>query len=158
MNKVIELDIDLQDRPGELLRVLQTIYHFGGNLITIVHNRAMQHDNIVPMHIQLEIEQGNVGPLQEQLIKQGILIKAVFGEDAVHHQTILLIGRLVDYDVRDVIDSVAEVGAKVRRIEARIGKGSSTIKVLIDGNDINIEKALEMLSQFSNKKQLLMVC
>ncbi|ENN96153.1 amino acid-binding ACT protein [Methanocaldococcus villosus KIN24-T80] len=106
---MITIDLELKDRPGELLKILTPIAKAGANIISIIHSREEKRGGKVPVRIVIDAEEEKVEKIVEELKKIATL-KKVDGRDKKVYLDIVVIGHVVDTDVRDTIDRINEIG------------------------------------------------
>lgn len=73
---MITIDIELKDKPGELLRVLTPISKYGANVISIIHSREEKRGGKVPVRIVIDVDdKDKLKKILEDLEKEGAIIK-----------------------------------------------------------------------------------
>ena len=75
----INLVLELLDIPGQLVSVLEPIGGLGTNLVTVIHQRDLKNEGMIPVQITLEGEQENLNLVIEKLTKMGITILKLDG-------------------------------------------------------------------------------
>jgi len=102
----IELDVELKDKPGNLVRALEPISRLGGNLISVVHLReGLTKSGRVPVHIIVDFD--NYSALErilDEFEKMDVWVSKVGEAKKKKRLTVMLIGHVVDTDIRDTID------------------------------------------------------
>ena len=73
------LTLDLDDKPGQLLQVSEVIAGLGGNVVSVIHERSTDREDINACELRIKIETRNadhIHQIREQLIDRGFHIKA----------------------------------------------------------------------------------
>ncbi|MBU2559632.1 hypothetical protein KKA03_01920, partial [archaeon] len=106
----VGLDIVLRDVPGQLVMALEPISKFGGNIISIVHEREAIKGGRVPIRVNVEVESNeNLKRIITELEKQDIWVSKAGEIKKKEKITVLLTGHIVDTDLRDTIDKMNEI-------------------------------------------------
>ncbi len=159
----ISLDVELEDTPGQLLRALEPISKHGGNIISIVHIRDEKRPSRrLCVHLVMDVhDRETLEVILEELKSRGIGIARV-GEDVRKERlTLLLIGHVVDTDLRDTIDRlnaiegvlVSDLSLAMTHPEAEssaivsieVSQGTDTEKLMAAIEEIAREKKLEIV-------------
>ncbi len=106
----VSFDLELKDVPGQLLKALEPISSSGGNIISIVHIREeLSKRGRVPVKVICELKDTDVlEDALKELEKRDIWVSV----DEVKRKkkmTVILIGHVVDTDLRDTIDRINEI-------------------------------------------------
>ncbi|MCQ6253866.1 ACT domain-containing protein [Methanocaldococcus sp.] len=138
---MITIDIELKDKPGELLKVLTPISKYGANIISVIHSREDKRGGKVPVRIVIDIEDyEKLKKILEDLEKEGAIIKKIDGKDKKVYLDVVVIGHVVDTDIKDTIDRINEIGLveDLDLIMPHPDKESSAImRIIIDKDKIN---------------------
>jgi ACT domain-containing protein len=157
----VGLDIVLKDVPGQLVKALEPISHFGGNIISIVHLREDIKGGRVPVHVVLEVEGENLEKIIEELERRDIWVSKVGEVKKKQKITVILIGHVVDTDLRDTIDRINEIpGALVLDLSLAMPhpEMESSARMDIEISDPKkVKKVLSKLEEVARKKKLLVV-
>ena len=73
------LTLELDDKPGQLLQVSEVIAGLGGNVVSVIHERSTDREDINACELRIKIETRNadhIRQIREQLIDRGFHIKA----------------------------------------------------------------------------------
>lgn len=110
----ISLDVVLKDVPGQLVKALEPISQYGGNIISIVHMREELTGGRVPVHVTLETAPEKLDKILKALERRDIWVSKVGEVRKKENIKLILIGHIVDTDARDTIDRINEIkGAMV---------------------------------------------
>ncbi len=138
---MITIDIELKDKPGELLKVLTPISKYGANIISVIHSREDKRGGKVPVRIVIEVEDSEkLKKILEELESEGAIIKKIDGKDKKVYLDVVVIGHVVDTDIKDTIDRINEIGLveDLDLIMPHPDKESSAImRIIIDKDKIN---------------------
>lgn len=158
---IISIVVELEDKPGQLLKVLEPISKFGGNIISVVHRR----DKItplkrIPVKISFQIDDKKVDALIEAIKERGVVAKV----DKVRltaTATLLLIGHIVHTDVDDTITRIDSTGfAEVVDMHIKMPKlnePSTAIVTISATNEENLRKAIDLLKDICKKKDIIVI-
>lgn len=159
----ISFDLVLKDVPGQLVKALEPISQFGGNIISIVHLReeATKGDRI-PVHVTLEIEDsGRLDKIVNELEKRDIWVSKIGEVKKKEKITVMLIGHIVDTDVRDTIDRINEIpGVMVADVSLAMPdpakESSARMDIEVSGSK-KAKIAMERLEEIAKEKNLLVI-
>ena len=106
----IELDLELKDTPGQLVRALEPISRLGGNIISIVHIREeASKERRLPVKVIIDVEKEALERIISELESDDIWVAKVGEARKKERITVMLIGHVVDTDLRDTIDRLNEI-------------------------------------------------
>ncbi len=156
----MKLVLELQDIPGQLVSVLSPISDLGGNMISIVHDRGVKTEKgLIPIQISIEGERENLNAILNKFNEMGINI--LEKDDVVLRERVstVLIGDVIDTDVRDTIDRINEledvwvVGLDIKLNKEYDSSAMITIESPIGKTDIAFNK----IQEIANEKNLLVI-
>jgi len=157
----VGLDIVLKDLPGQLVAALEPISHFGGNIISIVHLREDIKGGRLPIHVVLEVESDNLEKMLKELEKRDIWVSNIGEVTKKQEITVVLIGHVVDTDLRDTIDKINEIsGALVLDLSLAMPHPDEESSARMDieiSDPKNVKAVLSKLEDVATKKDLLIV-
>jgi len=107
----LNLVLELLDIPGQLMDVLEPVGRLGANIVTVIHQRDVKTERgTVPVQITIEGDEETLDKVIKTLEAQKIHIMEI--DDVLRKETIntILIGDMVDKDVKNVLKSFHEVG------------------------------------------------
>ncbi len=157
--KMITIDIELKDKPGELLKILTPISRHGANVISIIHSREEKRGGKVPVRIVIDVDdKEKLKKILEDLEKEGAIIKKIDGKDKKVYLDVVVIGHVVDTDVRDTIDRINEIGLveDLDLIMPHPDKESSAMMRIIVDED-KIEELFYLFEELEKEKGLLFI-
>ncbi len=158
----IGLDIALKDTPGQLVNALGPISRFGGNIISIVHEREAIKGGRVPIHVNIEVENTEkLGRIIEELEAGDIWVSKAGEVTKKEKVTVVLIGHIVDTDLQDTIDKMNEIpGVMVADVALAMPhpekESSARMDIEISG-DAKTKTAMKRLDEIAREKELIVI-
>lgn len=158
----VSMDIELKDIPGQLLLALKPISELKGNLISVVHH----HENhtprgTIPVQVAFEVEPERLDEIISRLEESGVGVASVGEQRFLEHGAIILIGHIVDTDIKDTIDTIDNTGfAEVVDMTLsmpRIDVTSSAFLKIDAVGKKELEKAISLLREVAASKDLLVI-
>jgi ACT domain-containing protein len=158
----VGLDIVLKDVPGQLVKALEPISKFGGNIISIVHEREAIKGGRVPIHVNIEVENAErLNRIIKELEKRDIWVSKAGEVKKKEKITVVLIGHIVDTDLRDTIDKMNEIpGVMVADVALAMphpDKESSARMDIEVASDAKIKTAMKRLDKIAEEKKLVVI-
>ena len=158
----ISMDIELKDIPGQLVRALKPVSDFGGNLLSVLHQRDKKTPSgRIPVQLVFEIEERRLDRLVEMLKESGVNVVRIGKERLKESMVVLLIGHIVHTDIRETIDSIdstgfAEVVALSLSMPGVDNKSSASVTLSAIGKE-ELKEALNILERTANKKGIMVI-
>ncbi|MFQ6105699.1 MAG: ACT domain-containing protein [Candidatus Hydrothermarchaeaceae archaeon] len=158
----IGLDVVLKDVPGQLVKALEPISRFGGNIISIVHRRESIKGGRVAVHVTIEVENsGRLEKMIKALEKNDIWVSKVGEVKKKKKLTAVLIGHIVDTDMRDTIDRINEIpGVMVADVNLAMPhpekESSAIIDIEVSGRE-KVKIVMKRLEEIAGEKNLLII-
>lgn len=159
----ISLDLQLKDVPGQLVKALVPISSLGGNIVTVVHMREKgPKGERVPVHVIFEMDNsGRLEKILKALEDRDIWVSKVGEVKKKEEITVILIGHIVDTDVRDTIDRINAIrGAMVADLTLAMPHPEKETSAHMDIDVASSEvgkKVLERLDKIAKEKDLVVV-
>ena len=160
----VNLEVNLRDIPGELLRVLEPIAKYGGNIVSIIHlrDRLLKPNQRVKVNLIVEVpSQKSLENIIKEIESRGIFISKVGEVKRRRIITVALVGHIVDTDLRDTIDRINDLKyALVEDVSLSMPspeKESSAIFEISLDEGINLKKFYEELERICKEKNLLII-
>jgi ACT domain-containing protein len=101
--------LELVDEPGQLLAALRPIAENGGNLLSIFHERGnLTPRGHIPVEVDLECPPDRFELIVDALRENGINVIQAGAERYGEQLTLLLVGHLVDTDLSDTLQQIAD--------------------------------------------------
>ena len=156
----MKLVLELQDIPGQLVSVLSPISDLGGNMISIVHDRGVKTEKgLIPIQISIEGERENLNAILDKFNEMGINI--LEKDDVVLRERVstVLIGDVIDTDVRDTIDRINELdGVWVVGLDIKLNKEyESSAMITIESPIGKTDIAFDKIQEIAKEKDLLVI-
>jgi ACT domain-containing protein len=158
----ISMDIELKDIPGQLVRALKPVSDFGGNLLSVLHQRDKKTPSgRIPVQLVFEIEERRLDRLVEVLKERGVNVARIGKERLKDSMVVLLIGHIVHSDVRETIDSIDSTGfAEVVELSLSMPavdkKSAASVTLSAIGKE-ELKEALNILERTVNKKGIMVI-
>nr|CBH38586.1 conserved hypothetical protein, ACT domain family [uncultured archaeon] len=158
----ISMDIELEDIPGQLVHALEPVSDFGGNILSVLHQRDKKTPSgRVPVQLVVEIEEKRLDKLVDWLKGKGMNVVRIGKERLKESMVVLLIGHIVHSDMRETIDSIDSTGfAEVVKLSLSMPgvdkKSSASVTLSAIGED-ELNEALAILEEATNKKDIMVI-
>ncbi|NAS88781.1 amino acid-binding protein [ANME-1 cluster archaeon AG-394-G21] len=158
----ISMDIELEDIPGQLVHALEPVSDFGGNIVSVLHQRDKKTPSgRVPVQLVVEIEEKRLDKLVDGLKGKGMNVVRIGKERLKESMVVLLIGHIVHSDMRETIDSIDSTGfAEVVKLSLSMPgvdkKSSASVTLSAIGED-ELNEALAILEEATNKKGIMVI-
>ena len=158
----ISMDIELEDIPGQLVHALEPVSDFGGNILSVLHQRDKKTPSgRVPVQLVVEIEEKRLDKLVDGLKGRGMNVVRIGKERLKESMVVLLIGHIVHSDIRETIDSIDSTGfAEVVKLSLSMPgvdkKSSASVTLSAIGED-ELNEALAILEEATNKKDIMVI-
>ena len=158
----ISMDIELEDIPGQLVHALEPVSDFGGNILSVLHQRDKKTPSgRVPVQLVVEIEEKRLDKLVDWLKGKGMNVVRIGKERLKESMVVLLIGHIVHSDMRETIDSIDSTGfAEVVKLSLSMPgvdkKSSASVTLSAIGED-ELKEALAILEEATNKKDIMVI-
>lgn len=159
----VRIEMELEDTPGQLVKVLDPISRYGANIQNVVHKREEKTPlGKVPVTVILEVKgEDRLDKIVEEIKDKGANITRVGEEEAATRAVVLLVGELIQTDVPDSIEKINSIeGAKISDISLAIGESESesAARVILWATDDEIlQKAISRLKEIGKEKNLLVI-
>jgi len=155
--------MELEDVPGQLVRVLEPISRFGANIQNVVHQRERKTPlGRVPVTVIFEVgDRPRLNRILGALRKLGARITMVGEKEGMVKSAVLLVGHVIHTDIRDTVDRLNSLrGVRVSDLSLAMGeagKESAARITIAASNEKRAEAALRRLDKIAVKKKLLLI-
>ncbi len=155
--------MELEDVPGELLKALEPISRFGGNIQSIMHQRERKTPlGRVPVMLIFEIgDRARLNRVLAALRARGVRVTQLGEREGAVRVTALLIGHIIHTDIRDTIDRLNALrGVRVSDLSLAMGEPGqeSAARMTITADDERrVNSAISNLQRIASRKKLLMI-
>ena len=156
----LNLVLELLDVPGQLVSVLEPISGLGANLVTVIHKRDSKNENgKIPVQLTLEGEQESLNRVVERFDELNITIIEKDGVINKELISTILIGHIVDKDVRDTTDRINSLdGVYVVGFDIKLdGENKSTALINLETDFGKKQYAFDEIAKIASEKDLLMI-
>lgn len=156
------IEMELEDTPGQLVKVLKPVSRYGANIQNVVHKREeMTPLGRVPVTVIFEVKQDRLQKILDEVKEAGAKITRVGEEEAAVRAVVLLVGDIIGTDVRDSLDRINSIkGAKVSDLNLAIGESDEehSARVIIWATDKEkLRSAVLKLKEIAEEKNLLVI-
>lgn len=156
------MDLELKDRPGQLIQALKPLSTFGANIMSVLHHHDQRTPRgAVPVQVIFQLTNGKLNDIITDLEKGGVRIVRVGKKLMYEEVTVILIGHIVHSDMGDTIDQIDTTGfAEVVNLSISmpgINKPSSASLVINAVDMAQLAKALDILRRVASEKDLLVI-
>ncbi|MCF0226638.1 MAG: amino acid-binding protein [Methanobrevibacter sp.] len=156
----MDLVLAVLDVPGQLVRVLEPISGLGANLVTVIHKRDVKDDKgKIPVQLTLEGKRENLQRVIEKFRELEITILEMDGFVKKIIVSTILIGHIVDSDIRDTMDKINKLeGVYVSGFDIQLnGENKSSALINIEADLDKKQLVFDRVEEIANEKQLLMI-
>lgn len=156
----MNLVLELQDVPGQLVSVLEPISDFGTNLVTVIHQRDSKNEReMIPVQITLEGERNNLKEVVEKLNEMNITILEMDGVVVKEKLSTILIGHVIDTNIKDTMDKINTIkGVSVVGLDVKLEEEyESSAMVVVESDPGKKEIVLSKIQEIADDKGLLVV-
>lgn len=156
----MNLVLELLDVPGQLVSILEPISGLGANLVTVIHKRDAKNENgKIPVQLTLEGEKENLNRVIDRFDELNISIIEKDGYINKELISTILIGHIVDRDVRDTTDRINALdGVFVVGFDIKLdGEKKSTALINLEVDYGNKQLAFDEIEKICQEKDLLMI-
>ncbi len=159
---MLTMVVELEDKPGQLIKVLEPISKFNGNVISIVHKR----DEItplgrIPVRISVQIDESKVEDLIKAIERRGVVIRSYNRVRLTATTSLLLIGHIIHTDLRDTIDKIDSTGfaevVDLRIVMPELNKPSTAFITLSAVNEEKLNDAIRLLREICKSKGITVI-
>ncbi|MCL2687334.1 MAG: amino acid-binding protein [Methanobrevibacter sp.] len=156
----MNLLLELQDVPGQLVSVLSPIGGLGANLVTVIHQRDFKNEKgMIPVQITVEGERDNLKQVIKTLSAMNITILEIDGVLVKEKISSILIGHVIDTDIKDTMDQInALKGASVVGLDVKLEDELESSAMIVVESDVDKKQiVLDKIQDIANKKDFLVV-
>jgi len=160
---LVRLEMELEDKPGQLVKVLDPIAKLGGNIQSVIHLREKKTPlGRLPVTVVFEIQdKEKLERLLQNLRDMGIRITQVGEKELLIKTTLLLLGHIVHSDLQKIIDALnAMESVRVSDLTLAVGgvgMESAARMSLLAGNPEQLVRALSLVEEMASRMGLLVV-
>ncbi len=157
----LKLVLELLDVPGQLLDALNPIGRLGANIVAVIHQRDVKTERgTIPVQITIEGDEETLNKVLKKLESEGIQIIRVDGILRKEKITTILIGNIIDQDVKDTVDALNQLeGVRVADLDLKMSDHPkhSASKIIIEA-DYGLKKMVtSKIKGIGSKKGFLVI-
>ncbi len=157
----LNLVLELLDVPGQLLDALNPIGRLGANIVAIIHQRDVKTERgTIPVQITIEGDKETLDKVLESIEESGIQIIQVDGVLRKEKVTTVLIGNIVDQDVKDTVDILNQLeGVMVADLDLKMSDQPerSASKIIIEAEYGRKKDVMRKLKELGSLKGFLVI-
>lgn len=157
----LNLVLELLDVPGKLVAVLEPIGALGANLVTVIHQRDIKTERgLIPVQITIEGEPNNLDLVMKKLNELGIKIIEMDGVLLKETIKTILIGNIVDRDVKDTMDQINQLdGVRVADLALKMAEEplDSSARITVEADFGKKEELMHRINSIGYKKDFLVI-
>ena len=159
---IVSIAVELKDQPGQLLKVLEPISRYGGNIISVLHQRdKMTPLKRIPVEISLQIDGQKIKDLINAIKANGVIVKRYNEVRLVATTSVLLVGHIIHTDLKDTITRIDSTGfAEVVEMHISMPQlnhpSTAMVTISATGKD-ELRKALNLLNEICRDKGILVI-
>ena len=159
---MLTMVVELEDKPGQLIKVLEPISKLGGNIISVTHRR----DEItplgrIPVRIAVQIDEKKIDQLIREIESRGIYIMSYNRVKHTVTTSLLLIGHIIHTDLRSTVDAVDKTGfaevVEMRIVMPELNKPSTAFIKLSAVNDEKLRESVRILKEVCKAKGIKVI-
>ena len=154
--------LELSDEPGQLLRALEPIADYGGNLLSVFHERgSLTPRGNIPVEVDFECHPNRFETIVAALRTASINVIRAGAERYDEEITVILTGHIIDTDVSDTLSRItAESNASVIDISLSAPEGtgdvsSARLRLATDSTDTS--NVLDTVATIAGQKELRLI-
>jgi ACT domain-containing protein len=157
----LNLVLELLDVPGQLLDALDPIGKLGANIVAVIHQRDVKTERgTIPVHISVEGDRDTLKRVLKSIEEMDIQIIEVDGVVRKEKITTILIGDIVDKDLKETIKVLNNInGVRVADLNLKMSDNpeESASRIVIEA-DYGIKNDLmQNISEYGKSKGFLVI-
>ena len=157
----LNLVLELLDVPGQLLDALDPIGKLGANIVAVIHQRDVKTERgTIPVHISIEGDRETLKRVLNAIEEMDIQIMEVDGVVKKEKLTTILIGNIVDKDLKETIKVLNNIkGVRVADLNLKMSDNpeESASRIVIEA-DYGIKKELmRNINEYGISKGFLVI-
>lgn len=154
----LELELELDDHPGALMKALEPISQHGGNIHNIFHNREETNKKTIPVKITLDVDgEEALSEMERGLREKKIRIRRIGRITKKYGTDMILLGHAIDTDIRDTLDRINSRETTVTQLDVKMADPKQPSSVYLRLESENMEQhqqALGRLKEIAKEKKL----
>lgn len=155
------LVLDLPDVPGQLLEALEPMGRLGANIVAVIHQRDVKTERgTVPVQITIEGDKETLYRVMDAMETKDIQIMAVDGVLRKEQITTVLVGDIVEEDVKDTVTLLNQLeGVRVADLDLKMSDEprNSATKIVMEADFGQKKEVLKNIKEVGNQKGFLVI-
>lgn len=158
---LVKIVMELEDVPGQLLKALEPISRFGGNIQSIMHQRERKTPlGRIPVMLIFEIgDRSRLNKILAALRARGVRVIQVGEREGAVRTTAMLVGH--QRDIREAIDRLGALeGVRVSDLSLAmggLGQESAARMTITTEDEESANLAISNLRRMTERKKLLLI-
>ena len=159
---IVSIVVELKDQPGQLLRALEPISRYGGNILGILHQREkMTPLKVIPVEISIKIDENRVDDMISAIKENGVNVRSYNEIRLVATTSALLVGHIIHTDLSDTIRKIDKTGyAEVIDMHINMPQlnepSTAMITISATGKE-KLQDAMKLLNDVCRDKDILVI-
>ncbi len=159
---IVSMDLELKDRPGQLVQALKPLSTYGANIMSVLHHHDQRTPRgAIPVQVVFQLTNGKLDDIIAELEEGGVRIVCVGKKLMYEEVTVILIGHIVHSNMGDTIDQIDNTGfAEVVKLSISMPgiNDPSSASLVINAIDMTqLGEALDILRRVASEKDLLVI-
>jgi len=159
---MLTMVVELEDKPGQLIKVLEPISRFNGNVISVVHRRDETTPlGRIPVRIAVQIDEKKIEDLIKAIKDRGIVVRSYNRVRLTATASVLLIGHIIETDLKDTIGKIDSTGfaevVEMRISMPELDKPSTAFMTISAENEKRLEDAIGILRKTCGEKDIVVI-
>ncbi len=153
----MNLLLELQDIPGQLVAALEPIANLGANIVTIIHERDIKVGAYVPVQVTIEGDKKTLNLVTQKLTEKGVRIIEMDGVPLKEKINTILIG-VGEEELKEIIDRINSVkGVRVADLSLKMSGENSAAKVTVEVEHGNMNLFRDKINEIKSERELLII-
>ena len=157
----LNLVLELLDVPGQLLDALNPIGRLGANIVAVIHQRDVKTERgTVPVQITIEGDKETLNQVIKVIEDAGIQIMELDGILRKEKITTILIGNIVDRDVKDTVGLLNQIeGIMVADLDLKMSDDPehSASRIVIEAEYGRRKPVMAKIKEIGTQKGFLVI-
>jgi ACT domain-containing protein len=157
----LNLVLELLDVPGQLLDALNPIGRLGANIVAVIHQRDVKTERgTVPVQITIEGDKETLNQVLNVIEEAGIQIMQVDGILRKEKITTILVGNIVDKDVKDTVELLNNIeGVMVADLDLKMSDHpeKSASRIVIEAEQGRKKELMARIKEIGKSKGLMVI-
>lgn len=154
--------VELEDKPGQLIKVLEPISKLGGNVVSITHRR----DEItplgrIPVRIAVQIDESKMDRLLREIEERGVIVRSFNRVRHVVTLPLLLIGHIIHTDLRETVNAIDKTGfaevVEMKIVMPELNKPSTAFIKVSAVNEEKLGESVKILKDVCKSKGIKVI-